>query len=280
MSEVTGTDPMNEATEHGDRGSTLPGQITGIDLKVGGKDSHGNSVTQIYHYEPNKYVIYENDRMDVLIDGDDSKLSGATRTNELLSEIADYTSHAPLLKRKYNSSVAHALRLLLDGDSAACEKSLENVLASIPLDLARGSKLSYVMGAVGLMLLLLGLFGITFKLGLLNSLGVRVYTSLVFAAMGGVMSVAIGMRKLDVDLHDSQLVNGFYGALRVTIASIAGVVMLFLIESGFALAFLKTSQDPAYGFTIAAFLSGFSEMLVPNIMKKMDDPSTNDRPHG
>jgi hypothetical protein len=88
--------------------------------------------------------------------------------------------------------------------------------------------------------------------------------------MGGVMSVAIGLRKLDLDIQDSSYANTFYGALRVIIASIAGVIIYFIIESKIALAVLQDPSASPYGFVVAAFVSGFSEMLVPNIMKKMD----------
>jgi hypothetical protein len=240
-------------------------------LEIGSLDAYGNKILRIFHDLPEKYVIFETDKLEINIQGDTSALVGKIKIHELMAKISDYRVNVPSIRKRYNSPQAHALRLALDGDDNGCERALQGILESIPRYLTRRSQLTYVLGSVILLFAALVLYGVSWKFGLINAFGVRIYTSIVFAAMGGVMSVAIGLRKLELDLHESLEVNAFYGALRVFIAMIAGVIMLFLIESKIALSFLQDPAASPNGYSIAAFLSGFSEMLVPNLMKKMDE---------
>jgi hypothetical protein len=245
-----------------------------IDLRVGSEDSYGNKVIRVFHKALGKYIIYEVENLDVMISGDSSGVAGKVRLNQLLENISDYRTRFPFIRKKYNPRQAVALRLALDGETAGCEQLLDSISESIPRYLMRISQLLYVSGSISLMVLALVVFGVSWTGHRLSPFGVEIYTAIVFAAMGGVMSVAIGLRKLELSLDDALWVTFFYGALRVLIAMIAGVIILFLIESKFALTFLKDPAASPYGFAIAAFLSGFSEMLVPNLMKKMEDQST------
>ena len=90
--------------------------------------------------------------------------------------------------------------------------------------------------------------------------------------MGGFLSVAIGAAGIKLDLQDKLIVNVLYGAFRILIAMISGIMMVFFIEEKILLSFLKDASD-IYGFIIASFLAGFSEKLVPNLMNRLDHPS-------
>ena len=247
-------------------------RFEGVDeLVVGGTDHSGGKITRMYHKELGKYAIYETEKLEVKIWGDVASLAGG-KINELLSQIADYRNFDDKVKKKYNSRQALAMRIAVDGDGTACERMLQSILESMRLYLVRESQIPYVLGALSPLPCMLAVFGLVYKLQMIDALGVRIYGVMVFAAMGGIMSVAIGLRKLDLNPLDNQLVNYLYGVLRIIIAMIAGVVMLFLIESGVALAFLKDVKDVpyGYGYLVASFLAGFSEMVVPNIIRKMD----------
>jgi len=60
-----------------------------------------------------------------------------------------------------------------------------------------------------------------------------------------------------------------YGAFRIVIALISGVMVYFLIEAKLLLTVLKDAAD-LYVFIVISFASGFSETLVPNIVKKIE----------
>jgi hypothetical protein len=273
MASESGIDPKEGAQETVTGPAPAGPNAENIDLTVGSTDSYGNKVLRIFHKALGKYIIYEVGNLDIMISGDLSGVAGKVKINQLLENISDYRIRFPFIRKKYNPRQALALRLALDGETAGCEQLLETISESIPRYLLRISQLLYVSGSISLLLLTLILFGVSWIRHWLSPFGIEIYTAIVFAAMGGVMSVAIGLRKLELSLDDALWVTFFYGALRVLIAMIAGIIILFLIESKFALTFLKDPSASPYGFAIAAFLSGFSEMLVPNLMKKMEDQS-------
>lgn len=61
-----------------------------------------------------------------------------------------------------------------------------------------------------------------------------------------------------------------YGALRIVISIISGVIIYFLIQTRILLAFLKDASD-VNGLIIVSVVAGFSEKLVPNLMSKIGD---------
>jgi hypothetical protein len=235
-------------------------------------------VVRVFH-TTDAYVIYETADGQIQIDGDHGDFAQKAGIQLLLARFAEFRGD-PVVRRKYTPKYAHAVRMAIDGNDAVAVTILEELMAEVPrhLNETRKAQLSYTLGSVVLVVFSLLLFWAAWRLDLLDPLGIRVFVALVFAAMGGGMSVAIGVKKLDLDIEESYFVNAFYGALRVAIAIVAGVVSLFLIESGFVFAFLRDSPSNSYAFALAAFLSGFSEMYVPNILKKLEDQSPTATP--
>jgi hypothetical protein len=103
-----------------------------------------------------------------------------------------------------------------------------------------------------------------------GELGTRLLYAVASSALGGFLSVAIGVPHLTIE--DYFWINFFYGGLRIIIALICGIAMTFLVRAGIALTFLK---DPSAtdGFIVAALLAGFSEKLVPNVLVGLDKKS-------
>jgi len=90
---------------------------------------------------------------------------------------------------------------------------------------------------------------------------------MIFGGLGGFISVAISIKKIDLDVdffNWSQLV---YGILRIIIAIICAIILYILIKSGFL---LKEFQNQKYVFFLFAIVAGFSETFVPNILKKVE----------
>jgi len=92
-------------------------------------------------------------------------------------------------------------------------------------------------------------------------------------AAGGFLSVAIGIRKLDVDPDTQWWVNAYYGLIRLTIAILSAVVLYFLIKGKLVLQPLFSEGLPEVAFALYAFsvAAGFSETLVPNILRRTEE---------
>jgi hypothetical protein len=244
-----------------------------INLKVGEFDRFGQKVSRIFAATHN-YVIYETDNTELQTDGHDERYANDLAVQKLLASIAKYNTLA--VRKRFNCIYAHAIKMAIEGHSDVAQEELTAMVGQMQAFVlgTRQSQVAYAVGAVSVLSLSLALFGFSWLcIPWLSSFGIQIWVAIVFAAMGGVMSVAIGSSKLNLDIAQEFYVNMGYGSLRIVIAIIAGVVSLFLIESGVVFAFLKESESSHYGFAIAAFLSGFSEMYVPNAMKKLADKS-------
>jgi hypothetical protein len=94
-----------------------------------------------------------------------------------------------------------------------------------------------------------------------------------WGAAGGFLSIAIGVRKLDIDPDTQWRVNAYYGLIRLTIANISALVLYSLIKAGpvFQLIFSGTSDRELFALYAFATAAGFSETLVPNTLLSTEE---------
>jgi hypothetical protein len=199
----------------------------------------------------------------------DASLADHPSINELISSIADLTTHTPSLKLKYNSRLAHSMKVYLDEDFEASDNLLKQIYRDMNSHLGRQSRIAYLSGAAILMIVVLCVFLISRMIGVSGDISLHILWALVFSSMGGFLSIALGSQKLKIDPQNSYSANLVYGALRVVVAMICGVLIYFLIKGDFLLGFMKRDSDIS-GFILASFLSGFSEKLVPNLFDRME----------
>ena len=68
------------------------------------------------------------------------------------------------------------------------------------------------------------------------------------------------------------MVNIVYGMLRILIAIIASVFMYFLVKARVVLAITEIDAS-IFAILTLSFASGFSETLVPNLLRKIETNS-------
>ena len=234
-----------------------------LELKSGDRDPSNRLVRFIYSKDAD-HIIYETVEGQIVVQGNVS-LVNHPEVNDLLSEIGDLVTNTPSLKRKYNSMRAHAMKVFLQGDAKGSIGLFTSVIEDMTRYLTRRAKVAYEAGAAAWMLLSLVCVPIARSLGGFDTIGTRVCYAIIFSAMGGLLSITMGAGKLKVDLQDSLIVNAIYGALRILLAMICGVVVVFLVEAKILFAFLKETSN-AVGFIVASFVAGFSETLIPNVL--------------
>jgi hypothetical protein len=253
---------------------TTPAQkLAAVDLyslKKGDTDYLGNIIEQVYAKEPGKYLIYVTTDHQLICKAEDESIARQANINKLLLQIGDFISHNRSLKPTYNSSLAYAMKIFFDGDAISSYHSLQNVYSNIKRHLTRRAKLAYQAGAASILFLSLAAFLIAVRLGGSNQLTVDMFVVTLFSSAGGFLSVAIGAARLSIDLQHSFWINMLYGALRIIISIISGVIVYFLIQTGILLAFLKDASE-VNGLIIVSVVAGFSEKLVPNLMSKIGD---------
>jgi hypothetical protein len=241
--------------------------------KVGDPDPIGRKIEAIYYSADKRYFIYHIDDYSLQIVAEDATLlSKDLKVNEIYGRILDYLASNPEMKRKYVKSIAFAVKTLYDGNSDVAVNSLEATYNNITRSLRRKAEAAYMGGALILVLTAPIVYLITYKIGTLNNLGHIIFCAAVFSALGGFLSVALNVKKLDVDVQNPLGTIMIYGAQRIFLAMISGVFIYFLIASKIFLAFFEDLQNINV-YYVAFFLCGFSERLVPNLMLNFEDKS-------
>jgi hypothetical protein len=239
------------------------------DLRPGDTDSIGATVRAVLAKEPGKYIIYETEERSVSVDGPDTSACHRPGIHKAMMEIADLTIHDPSLKARYNSRIGHAYKIALDGDGDSCETALEGIAEDMAHHLRRPRQRAYQMGALLGVTFASLLYYVVSRVTVLNDLAIRLFCGAVFASVGGFLSVLIGSREIELDLKESFSATLTYGMLRITIAAISGVIVVFLIGAGLVLGPLK-NPDSFNAFALVCIVAGFSERLIPNVLKSLE----------
>jgi hypothetical protein len=244
---------------------------TSLSLKIGDTDTLGNKVTRVFAREQvKKYAIWETEKGEVVIDADDESLFQHPDVQRWVIKVVGLQSQRPLLKSKYNSYVAHAYKLFFDGGPPACISVLKSLYEDLFRQLQRQAKLAFLLGASSATALCVLTCALLYFRRFPNDLLERVLAGTAVSALGGFMSVASGLRKLQLDLEETSLVSALYGGVRIVVAIIAGVVATLLIRTGAILSFLQ-QKDAFSGFLVVCFVAGFSERFVYKALRNIEN---------
>ena len=93
-----------------------------------------------------------------------------------------------------------------------------------------------------------------------------------FGAIGGFISLNIRLNEIKFEISDSTISYIFVSLYKVIFSMLASIIVFFLIESDFILGIIKTeSSNQLYFLYVISTLAGFSESLLPNIFKGIED---------
>jgi hypothetical protein len=241
-----------------------------VPLKPGETDAYGKTVDRVFSFERGKYVIYETDQHQLVVDGPDfDKFQKDDGINEAVMAIAELTIHSPPLKLKYNSKIAHAWRIILDGNKASGTKELKRIAQDMDATLRRPARLAYQGGALLATVVSLMALAVVPSIATLAEFGNKTLHATSFAAIGGFLSVVINSRQLEIDIKEPWPMNMAYGALRIVIAAVCGMIIVLLIKTDLLMGLLRNAEGNE-GSYIAYIVAGFSERFVPNLLAKLE----------
>ncbi len=225
--------------------------------QTGDTDPLGRRIDEIYFTSDNKYFIYHTSNFRLkIIAKDGTLMSRNLKVNQIYVQIMEYLSTDPALRKKYNRTVAFAVKTLYEGDLDVAVQSLESTYNNIIRSLQRKAETAYLGGAFLLVLIALISYFVTYKVGDLNSLGHIIFSAVVISSLGGFLSVSLNVKNLEVDVQHSQNTIMAYGAQRIFLAMISGVFIYFLILSKIFLAFFQDLGNLNI-YYVAFFLCGF-----------------------
>lgn len=103
-----------------------------------------------------------------------------------------------------------------------------------------------------------------------------IYTKFIriatFGAIGGFISLNIRLNEIKFEISDSTISYIVVSLYKVIFSMLASIIVFFLIESDLILGIIKTkSSNQLYFLYVISTLAGFSESLLPNIFKGIED---------
>lgn len=267
------------------------------------RDSAGAQICDVYARRPPDYAIYRTVERVLVHFADDRdqeqvQRSAMARLNPIRGEInglIDGWRRNPRRQdkaRRYERRVGDALTLAFEQDVASAELLLIQIKKDVIDERTSWARFLYLIYSFGAVVVAIAIFAF------LNSewFG-RWYDfppdswNLWFAAgtggVGAFFSIAIGIRSRTI-LTDLHKLNNFMDAvLRVVIGSIAAALLVCLVQSG-AVTFQigEAKMDSTGNATwlyvmIIAFVGGFSERLVPDLLGKFTaEPNNATAPAG
>lgn len=248
---------------------------TSDDFTVGAKDPQGRTIACVYFSFP-EYVIYRTDKGIKVFTYDDHLAREdriyTSRFLDIGAELATIYSLQPeeiARVESINIQIARGINQCFEGRLEAAKAILNDACARLIRLRRLQGRLEYLFSAFALLGLFLILSGILHMFASVNV--TIIYSNIISCgAIGGFLSVALGVWKLDIDLDANRSHNLVSGASRIFISALAAVVVYFAVKSNvvFGVLYSETSNTGIY---LCSVIAGFSETFVPNVIRRLSE---------
>ncbi len=259
------------------------------DLELGKPDSLGGTVTLIYGRNAPYYGVLRSETRVLVQFADAPDLAAEQRKalaplNPLRGEINGLTEdwrgaadwQGGRKAECYDRRVADSLVVAFEGDVPTAQALLEQIKADVLADRTALARLQYVMAASVVVLLVVllasGLIATVSSTDSASAQTKALYEAARAGSLGALFSIALGVRSRTVLPDLQKLANSLDAVLRVVIGVIAaslliGMMMADIVDVSIGKGEVTaTSWLPIFVF---AFLAGFSERLVPDLLSKV-----------
>ncbi|GEM_PF-2522256 len=242
-------------------------QLKPYDYKTGKIDNDGVTVKKIYT-KTIDFVVYRTDtaiRVDMNDESPklDEYLCNHHKIGIDLARIYSWLPEILSWSEPINKQIARAMTTNIAGNFDDAKKMLQHAEERI-------IKLKIIQGRIQYTLSAFSLVVILFIISLLVTGDESALLSRIMlcGSLGGVLSIAVGYNKLNIDIDANWTTNSLIGGSRIIIAIAASLFSYFAIESDIAFSFIKKVESN-YGVFLVAMIAGFAEMLVPNMMNNL-----------
>jgi hypothetical protein len=243
------------------------------ELKKGGSDQRGREILDIL-WSTKDYVIFRHSS------GISPHFSDVAETAK--QQRAYYASIGPHLSKvnalrsvtvwraeSIDREIARAVYQSLEGDITNAAETLEGVRTRLQNLINLQGRLQYQISCLATVALFAMLCLVVRALAsdqasLLSP--ARLASVAMFGALGGFLSISIGLKKLTIDPDADWRINAIAGASRIVIAVIASIFVYLMIAAKLALTSLNLLDSDA-GIYAISMAAGFSEKLVPNLLR-------------
>lgn len=230
----------------------------------GFKDKNGEEIEEIYYKFPGEFVVYRCKGPALCYwryDGWDKDISAISeQVGNLYSIIEKFNGD----KSNYYPRIAAAVSECLKGNDEIGIRIIKHLIKSANSTLEHKSKIWYFISCLGFVLFI-NLIGILviYKYGWNETKAMIT----MCGSLGGFISVATGLDKIKIDTDAGIFTNCFFGLARIMLAVFFAFIIYVAIKSNII---LGNVADNVYALYLFSILGGFSETMVPNILRGLE----------
>jgi hypothetical protein len=271
--------------------------------QLGDKDANGYMIDTIY-WSTKQFVIYQADGQIRYTLPNDYQVAKALRVRVadlggLRASIEDLRGEPCLSqneKARAARETAWALALGFEDDAETPSSQPKDILTKVDARLRSLLKSHYRKRyAISNFVAFVAIEAVLFLITLLTSyfpgsgpVLPRYSTYCMFGALGAFLSVITSIRSIDINLDLKAWEHIFAGATRILIGVIGALVIGLALDSSFLDPMFGSKADPATDastqldkrlamYLIFSFIAGFSESLVPNILRRGEQSAGDDK---
>lgn len=188
--------------------------------------------------------------------------------------------------KSYSARVAHALSVAIYGKPDDAKIILREIYVNIIEDYKERvkGKIIYLSGTF-MIALIINVFALYLYICqpelIVNNRHAFYELSILcaFSTLGGFVSVSRGLTKIDVEKGLGPWPYLLHGVERNIFSIIGGTFIYVLIKSNLLFGFVNSLAIPFYGLMAFGFLAGFSETLIPNALKNLENRANKESNH-
>ncbi len=240
-------------------------------LEVNAGDSfRGFKVTAVFAKRKN-YIIFAHTRGFTHMGAGLDKSKIQEHMSELGRIMADISLWVPISKRHpFHSELGHALKCVFDECQNPPPVTVFSEVSRTVRNFARSrAREMYLLGALLGMIVIWGLIGCN---ALLSFSGSVLIWSGGGGSLGALLSVLIRASKVEIDIREPKRAHLVQGGVRIILGAIFGPIAMLAVEAD--LIFSVAKQNDAL-LQLIAFMAGFSERLVPELMNTLESSGQN-----
>lgn len=253
---------------------------------IGKTDRNGNLITKIFS-RGDSFVVYEiesniqSDSLRVIINPEDKKEFVQFENNyeQIKQEVNEIK--AIIYKAKRENSLKHliapAISKGITGDIEGAKQMLKTLKKTIDNQYIKqfNDKILYLCSNLFFVFLLILISYLTYC-GYIswccekNEIIKLFIYCITTASMGGFISLALKLKKIEIDFELPMTNIIFYGIERMVISILSGILLVVIIKSDLILSIINQSDNPFWGYMTFSAIAGFSENYIPDILSKIE----------
>jgi len=251
---------------------------------VGAKDANGYEISYIYT-RSDDFVIYgvkgvpmaEALRVHVDPKIESDEVIFAKNYDQIKDELdkVKFEIYRTGVDESYIQRVAHAIPLALRNEPDKAKALLKQIAADVIEEYKnrQNGRLFYMLGALEVSFITSVVAVITYLMrdaifvSHNQALGLLVY-AVAFSSFGGLLSISMRLKELTLEKVLPRRMYLTYGALRQLFSILGGISVIILIKAGLA---FSIASDNIYAILSLCLLAGFSETLIPNTLRKIEN---------